>query len=86
MKLNPVVDSFTMFAYVLFFFISGFVLYLNHPSFHQLNELTDFFKKRVLRIFPLYWLVLAFWFVIGVLLASATVGRHNLMDVPQVQK
>lgn len=68
--LNSVVAFFTSFAYVLFFFISGYVLYLNHPSFRQLNEVTDFFKKRVLRIFPLYWLVLALWFLLGVPFAS----------------
>jgi peptidoglycan/LPS O-acetylase OafA/YrhL len=49
----------------LFFFISGFVLYLNHPRFPKGNGLADFYKKRLLRIFPLLWLSLAFRVVIG---------------------
>jgi peptidoglycan/LPS O-acetylase OafA/YrhL len=68
----PTVKSHTAFAiYVgscgigLFFFISGYVLYLNYPSFSQRNRLKDFFKKRVLRIFPLYWLSIALMFVLG---------------------
>lgn len=48
----------------LFFFISGYVLHLNHPSFPQRNSLADFYKKRVLRLFPLYWLALLIMFVI----------------------
>jgi hypothetical protein len=42
---------------------------LNHPSFRQLHELIDFFKKKCSG-FPLYWLVLALWFVLGVQFAS----------------
>ena len=49
----------------LFLFISGYVLHLNHPSFPQRNSLADFYKKRVLRIFPLYWLALVLTFAIG---------------------
>jgi peptidoglycan/LPS O-acetylase OafA/YrhL len=52
------------FGVALFLFISGFVLYLNHPSFPQRNSFADFYKKRVLRIFPLYWLAIALSFVI----------------------
>jgi peptidoglycan/LPS O-acetylase OafA/YrhL len=69
--LDPVASaSITSFGIALFLFISGFVLYLNHPSLSQRNRLTDFFKKRVLRIFPLYWLSLALWFVMGQQFAS----------------
>ena len=54
----------------LFLFISGFVLQLNHPSFTQHNSLADFYKKRVLRIFPLYWLAIALVYVQGYRYAS----------------
>jgi len=54
------------FGVALFLFISGFVLYFNHPSFSQRKSLEDFYKKRVLRIFPLYWLAL----VVGLFLAG----------------
>jgi len=59
----PYYGLLTYFGIALFLFISGFVLYLNHPSFPQRNSLTDFYKKRALRIFPLYWLVIALQFV-----------------------
>jgi peptidoglycan/LPS O-acetylase OafA/YrhL len=51
------------FGLLLFFFISGYVLHLNHPSFPQRNSLVDFYKKRALRIFPLYWLAIVVTFV-----------------------
>ena len=54
----------------LFLFISGFVLHLNHPSFTQHNSLADFYKKRILRIFPLYWLAIALVCVEGYHFAS----------------
>jgi len=34
------------FSVALFLFISGFVLYLNHPSFPQRNSLANFCKKK----------------------------------------
>lgn len=55
----------TSYGVALFLFISGFVLHLNHPSFTQHNSLADFYKKRVLRIFPLYWLAIALTYVEG---------------------
>ena len=54
----------------LLLFISGFVLHLNHPSFTQHNSLADFYKKRILRIFPLYWLAIALVCVEGYHFAS----------------
>ncbi len=64
----------TLFGVALFLFISGFVLYLNHPSFSERNELTDFFKKRVLRIFPLYWLAIATVVGGGTMVVGGVVG------------
>ena len=73
----PTVNLSKEFAYqiisygiALFLFISGFVLHLNHPSFTQHNSLADFYKKRVLRIFPLYWLAIAVVYVQGYHYAS----------------
>jgi peptidoglycan/LPS O-acetylase OafA/YrhL len=45
-------------------------LHLNHPSFTQHNSLADFYKKRILRIFPLYWLAIALVCVEGYHFAS----------------
>jgi peptidoglycan/LPS O-acetylase OafA/YrhL len=65
------------FGVALFLFISGVVMYLNHPTFTQRNDWTDFFKKRVIRIFPLYWLAIALAFVLGLQYAS----RSNALVV-----
>ena len=57
-------DIITSYGVALFLFISGFVLHLNHPSFTQHNSLTDFYKKLVLRIFPLYWLAIVLTYIV----------------------
>ena len=75
----------TYLGVALFLFISGFVLYLNHPSFSQRGELTDFFKKRVLRIFPLYWLSIALVFVVGRPLADLATRGNTLIVVLGLQ-
>ncbi|MHB8163126.1 MAG: acyltransferase family protein [Methanoregula sp.] len=41
-----------------FFFISGYVIYLNNKKIDTLADVIHFYKKRVIRIFPLYWLAL----------------------------
>jgi peptidoglycan/LPS O-acetylase OafA/YrhL len=42
-----------------FFFISGYVIYLNNQKIDSLANVMHFYKKRVIRIFPLYWLALS---------------------------
>lgn len=42
----------------LFFFISGYLLYHNNPTITNLRDIFGFYKKRVLRIYPLYWAAL----------------------------
>jgi peptidoglycan/LPS O-acetylase OafA/YrhL len=44
------------FGLSMFFFVSGFVLYYSHDSIETTKGMLDFWKKRVVRIFPLYWL------------------------------
>lgn len=43
----------------LLFFISGYLLYHNHPRMAGRPDIVNFIKKRVLRIYPLYWVALA---------------------------
>jgi peptidoglycan/LPS O-acetylase OafA/YrhL len=50
----------------LFFFISGYVIQRNNPLIDSRNKAQDFLKKRVLRIYPLYWVALASFFVLGI--------------------
>lgn len=57
----------------LFLFISGYLLYLNHPTLISVSEVVSFYKKRVLRIFPLYWLSLVLFVLVFSLLQLPTV-------------
>ncbi|WP_440944890.1 acyltransferase family protein [Methanosarcina sp. T3] len=43
----------------LFIFMSGYLLYYNNHSINSLKNVFDFYKKRLLRIYPLYWAALA---------------------------
>jgi peptidoglycan/LPS O-acetylase OafA/YrhL len=43
----------------LFIFMSGYLLYYNNHSINSLQSVFDFYKKRLLRIYPLYWAALA---------------------------
>jgi peptidoglycan/LPS O-acetylase OafA/YrhL len=83
--MSPARVPLTFFGVALFLFISGFVLYLNHPSFPQRKGLTDFFKKRVLRIFPLYWLAIALVFVLGRPLPDFATRVNTLITVLGLQ-
>ena len=49
----------------LFFFISGFVLYYKHPMISSRQDAIDFLKRRVVRIYPLYWIALAAFITLG---------------------
>ena len=68
-QLNPYYISISlfngMFVYnygligvTLFIFASGLCLTLSHPRIANTTELTSFYKKRLLRIYPAYWTAL----------------------------
>ena len=48
----------------LFFFLSGYSLMLKEPRFSTLGDLWAYLRKRLLRIYPLYWLALVFTMVL----------------------
>jgi len=52
----------------LFFFISGFVLHYKHPTISSRQDAIDFLKRRVVRIYPLYWIALAVFITLGITL------------------
>jgi len=43
----------------LFIFMSGYLLYYNNHSISSFQNILSFYRKRLLRIFPLYWAALA---------------------------
>lgn len=42
----------------IFFFISGYLLFLNNNSFSSVGDILKFYKKRIKRIYPLYWIAI----------------------------
>lgn len=48
----------------LFIFMSGYLLYYNNHSIQSFQNILSFYKKRVLRIFPLYWAALAVFMLV----------------------
>ncbi|PKL58881.1 MAG: hypothetical protein CVV31_12635 [Methanomicrobiales archaeon HGW-Methanomicrobiales-2] len=56
-----------IFGISLFVFLSGFSLFLHNDSFVSAHDYVSFYKKRLLRVFPLYLLSLStFYFVFQV--------------------
>ena len=47
----------------IFFFVSGFSLYISHRTISNRDDALSFYKKRMVRIYPLYWV-----FVVGILI------------------
>ena len=49
----------------LFFFVSGFILYYNYNTFESTKSILKFYKKRLKRIFPLFWIAITLFAVLG---------------------
>ena len=71
----------------VFFVISGFVLYRPFAKAHLLGQrgpsLGGYFRRRFLRIFPAYWLVLTVGFAVGVIYlsgAASTASNYLLVQ------
>ncbi|MGZ7169405.1 MAG: acyltransferase family protein, partial [Halobacteriota archaeon] len=54
------------FGLSLFFFASGYALYYNHTTFNTMRAVGGFLKKRAIRIYPLYWIAIAAFIVLGI--------------------
>jgi peptidoglycan/LPS O-acetylase OafA/YrhL len=48
----------------LFIFMSGYLLYYNNHSINSFQSVLSFYKKRLLRIFPLYWVALTVFMLV----------------------
>lgn len=55
----------------VFLFLSGFGLYY---SYHKTPDLLGFYKKRLLRLLPSYFLIIAGWFAVSTALGIETPG------------
>ena len=58
------VNYFATLGLALFFFVSGFVIHRNNANTATRTEVIKFLKKRILRIFPLYWIAVGVYFLI----------------------
>ncbi|WP_369799553.1 acyltransferase family protein [Methanosarcina sp. Kolksee] len=75
----------------LFIFINGYLIHYNNSKISSIKDVLLFYKKRILRIFPLYWAALAvftfvFYDYFGILSSQFTMSNastlfsfHNLL-------
>jgi peptidoglycan/LPS O-acetylase OafA/YrhL len=56
----------SLFGLSLFIFISGFVLCHNNTAISNRKDAISFLKKRVIRIYPLYWVAIAAFIGLGI--------------------
>ena len=56
--LNLLIISLGIIGNGAFFFISGYLIHLNNQKIESITDIISFYRKRVLRIFPLYWIAL----------------------------
>ena len=61
----------------LFIFASGASLGLNHSEFSGLSDVKDFYKKRILRIYPSYWVGL----LLSLLVFNWVIPSLTLVDI-----
>lgn len=54
----------------LFIFMSGYLLYYNNHSIKSFQSVLSFYRKRLLRIFPLYWAAIATFTLVFFIFAS----------------
>ncbi len=50
----------------LFFFVSGYALYHNYTTFSTRRAVGGFLKRRAIRIYPLYWIAIAAFIMLGI--------------------
>lgn len=78
-------------AMILFFMLSGFVLHIKYETVQWINkkELFDFYKKRILGLYPLYLTALLIWGIVFVrdsflktalLLPIEILGLHGFFE------
>lgn len=65
----------------LFIFISGYVIYYNNSNISSIKDVLFFYKKRVLRIFPLYWVALAAFTLVFSVYSNILSSQFVISDV-----
>lgn len=63
----------------IFFFASGYLLYMSNNKESKLN-ITEFMKKRIKRIFPLYWIALILTIIL-IYILDLPWGKPDVLDI-----
>lgn len=66
----------------IFVFISGYLIYENNRTINSIDDITTFYKRRIVRIFPLYWIaIILFYAVFAVLIPRYACGQVDCSEV-----
>jgi peptidoglycan/LPS O-acetylase OafA/YrhL len=68
----------------LFIFMSGYLLYYNNHSINSFQSVLSFYRKRLLRIFPLYWAALAAFTLVFFIFAPRLNSGFEFPNAEQV--
>ena len=70
----------------IFFVLSGFIItYSNRNYLLKKSNAIQFLKKRIIRIFPIYWVILSFFLLIQLALPSFY-QTHYIISIPNLLK
>lgn len=69
----------------LFFFISGYLIYLNNSKIGSIRDIFSFYKKRLVRIYPLYIFAIVCFIIVsyfvGDVIVLGNISEYSLMEI-----
>lgn len=69
------------FIMILFFMISGFCLSFSKRNLSGKNEILDFYKIRILKLLPLYWVIEIYLLIISIYYGSEWINRIKILPI-----
>lgn len=66
---------------ILFFMISGFCLSFSKRNLSGKNEILDFYKRRILKLLPLYWVIEIYLLIISIYYGSEWINRIKILPI-----
>lgn len=69
------------FIMILFFMISGFCLSFSRRNLSGKNEILDFYKRRILKLLPLYWVIEIYLLIISIYYGSEWINRIKIFPI-----
>jgi len=71
----------TIFGMSLFVFISGYLIYQNNSTIKSYKDILHFYKKRIVRIFPLYLIAIIFYYIVFAILIPHFAPQYTKPDL-----